>query len=120
MKNHVILFAAEFSPAIRAKTKRQTIRRDRKAAIFVGDCLELRQWEGVAYRSKQVEIDSVLCTKAAPIELTEEGAKIGDNVQNLLGLELLAREDGFTSWAAMQDWFRANYGLPFKGILIGW
>ena len=120
MKNHVIMFSGEFVDAIRAKTKRQTIRRDRKAAIYVGDCLELRQWEDVAYRSKQIGIDAVLCTKAAPIELTEQGAKVAGNTQNLLGLELLAREDGFTSWAAMQDWFRANYGLPFKGILIGW
>jgi uncharacterized protein YqfB (UPF0267 family) len=120
LKNHVILFAAEFAPVILAKTKRQTIRRDRKAAINVGDCLELRQWADQAYRSKQVGIDAVLCTKAAPIELTEEGAKVAGNVQNLLGLELLAREDGFASWSAMQDWFRANYGLPFQGVLIGW
>jgi hypothetical protein len=120
LKNHVIMFAAEFAPAILAKTKKQTIRRDRKAAIYVGDCLELRQWSDVAYRSKQVGIDAVLCTKAAPIELTEQGAKVAGNTQNLLGLELLAREDGFQSWAAMKDWFRSNYGLPFKGILIGW
>ena len=114
------MFAAEFAPAIRAKTKRQTIRRDRKAAIYVGDCLELRQWSEAAYRSKQVAIDAVMCAKAAPIELTEEGAKVAGNSQNLLGLELLAREDGFQSWAAMKDWFRNNYGLPFQGILIGW
>jgi hypothetical protein len=120
MRNHIIMFAAEFGPAILAKSKRQTIRRDRKAAIYVGDCLELRQWEDVAYRSKQISIDAVLCSKAAPIELTEQGAKVGDNVQNLLGLELLAREDGFASWAAMKNWFQAHYGLPFKGILIGW
>jgi hypothetical protein len=34
--------------------------------------------------------------------------------------EMIAKRDGFDSFADMADWFEKNHGLPFEGYIIRW
>jgi hypothetical protein len=117
----VLLFHPRFAEPIQSGRKCQTIRPERKRPIKPGDELSLRQWEGKAYRSKQVELLAVKCIAAFKIWITDRSvvALNGSQVHNLDGF---ARGDGFDSWAEMVAYLEApgGYGLPFEGVLIQW
>lgn len=67
----VLLFQPRFANLVAAGTKRQTIRPTRKIPIVRGDDLSLRQWQGLPYRSKQVELARGLCLgRALSLERT--------------------------------------------------
>jgi hypothetical protein len=34
--------------------------------------------------------------------------------------DAFARVDGFQDYPALLEWFQANHGLPFEGIVIHW
>jgi hypothetical protein len=47
---------------------------------------------------------------------------MGEKMMALTGepLEKFARADGFTGWPEMRDWFTAEHGLPFDGVVLYW
>jgi len=121
----VLMFKPRFVRLVRSGVKQQTIRPVRKRPIEAGDALALRYWSGLPYRSPQVTICYATCTAVWDIEIRGVDAGLSTCIVN--GDELtpfqrstLARDDGFDDWAGMWDWFKANHGLPFKGVVISW
>ena len=104
-RHHVLMFDRRFVADITDGTKRQTYRKPRARPIRPGDTISLRHWEGVAYRSIQIEIAEVVCTSVEFARLT--------------AVEITHRhavDDGFPDRDSMIDYF----DLPFRGYLIRW
>lgn len=89
--------------------------------------IELRRWQGAAYRSKQVLIRNVRFIGAFDVVLAADTASVvGD--KDLFGegwmsrSEALdfARRDGFPSYGAMVQYFVGHGGIPFLGTAIRW
>ena len=121
----VIMFQWQFADAVITGRKRSTIRPPRKRPVYTGDQLSLRRWEGKPYRSRQAVLRDVTCTRSAPILIDEPLGQ--DFVFEIDGWRLnqeqwskLARREGFRCTTELLDWFKANYGLPFEGVLIEW
>lgn len=124
---HVTLCQPRFVPAILAGDKLSTIRLERKRKIAVGDTLDLRQWTGKPYRSKQAKVRMVTVTRVCPVDivrgiLDEERVYccLRGEPLSVMHAEALARTDGFESFQEMVNWFNLVHGLPFAGVLIGW
>lgn len=121
-----IMFQHRFAEKVASGQKRQTIRpprKDGKPVCRVGQMLSLRQWEGVAYRSKQVKlIEDTPCVATGKVYLSTIGCVIIGDGMSLMGdeLEQFARADGFESHAEMFKYFEESHGLPFEGVLIQW
>ncbi len=128
----VLMFQPRFTDPIRSGQKCQTIRPPRKRPIKIGDDLSLRQWEGKAYRSPQVEIAAVRCSGVFEIEVRSNGITIGEaddfvnprppRITASAELNAFAQGDGFESWMEMRKYItqQSGYGLPFSGVLIQW
>jgi hypothetical protein len=121
----VLMFQKRFAPLVKSGAKRQTIRPKRKHPIKPGDHLSLREWEGVAYRSKQVELGEARCKSAVPITVTNHFAMVrlaGESYYwtGNKDADRFAQADGFDSLAEMIQWFDETHGLPFHGELIRW
>jgi hypothetical protein len=117
----VKMISAQFVAKVRAGTKRQTVRPARKYPHKVGDVLDLREWSGRPYRSKQLAIIMARCTDYFSIRIFEDGYRVdGITTHRPQDLLAMARADGFESWAEMADWFAARYGLPFDGYVTAW
>lgn len=120
----VIIFQPRFVKPLLDGTKRQTIRPYRRRPIRVGERLDLRRWEGTAYRSRQLPILVADCVGVFDVMIDRQAIRVGT-----LGavetrrdrLDEFARRDGFGSWQEMQEFFDgrcAGYQLPFFGSLI--
>lgn len=112
-------FKQIFVPKILDRTKQSTIRKPGR--IKVGDKLYL--YTGM--RTIQcTKIGTAVCSSISPITIQETTAKllIGDRWHTFAGNALthLFTNDGFTSYEAMRDFFKTQYGLPFNGELIEW
>ena len=110
-----INFQQQFTPAIRAGRKTQTIRKT--ARCETGDLLQLYSGQ----RTKNCEkIGTAWCAICEPITIYEDYAVVGYWRLPSGDAEHIAKIDGFDSFAAMRDWFRERYGLPFQGYRIMW
>ena len=119
----VIMFQKQFSPKVVTGKKRQTIRK--RARCRQGDELSLRRWADKPYRSKHVRLlDGVVCTGIERIEIDVRGVTLFGRRERLIegdpALSEFAREDGFTGWVEMRNWFLETHGLPFRGEVIKW
>lgn len=115
-------FQARFAPLVRDGLKKTTIR-GRAAKVGSTAYLFTGQRTRACVRLGQATITVVL-----PIEIGRNAC--GEPYASVDGgalahwvhrdLDALAKEDGFQTGAEMADWFAAQYGLPYKGYLIGW
>lgn len=126
-----INFKDEFVFVIDAGIKRRTIRQIRKTGNpEPGKPLQL--YTGMRTLSCE-KIREVTCTRVRPVEIdhmgvTLDGRKLyagdspayqgGPNDEEYDGD--FARADGFDTFTDMAEFFRKQYGLPFKGQLIEW
>lgn len=120
-------FKPQFAPLVEAGTKLQTVRRTPKRMPQPGWLIDCRTWTGLPYRSKQRQLLVGEITRVSRIEIASDHyiwerpefsglVRCEDDPRN----DDFAKADGFGSWAEMVDWFRAQHGLPFNGILIQW
>lgn len=126
----VKMFKPRFAPLVRDGTKRQTIRPKPKRALKPNEEISLRQWEGKPYRSKQVELRKSTLTSLESIAIHQDGISFGDGTMRRfwcgdkggrrLILEAFAKDDGFSGWTEMREWFQEEHGLPFEGTLYKW
>ncbi len=124
----VMLFMPRFARKVEALQKPHTIRPRRKRPVRVGDLLDLREWLGKPYRSKQRKLIERPCIKVTPIRISiarelafiRLGAPGGQTWLHDEPGQALARADGFEDVAEMVDWFKQTHGLPFAGVLIEW
>ena len=113
-------FQARFAKAVASGQKRQTIRAPRKGTGHAkpGDRLQL--YTGMGPKACR-KICEAICCESCAIRIEHDRVFVGpQEIDTSDGLDRLARSDGFASWAAMGDWFRTTYGLPFQGHLIRW
>lgn len=119
----VITFQPRFAPLVESGTKAQTIRKERKRPIKVGDMLSLREWTGKPYASVQRRLrPETPCIGVYPITITDHGVDC-QCYMDVLTCDYstaVARADGFDSFFFMWRWFYDTHGLPFTGILIRW
>ena len=117
----VIMFEPQFHDAIRAGTKRTTIRPRRKRKFKKAEALSLRGWSGRPYGSKQFVVAEATYFHDEPITVEETGITIDGKSVYPGDLERIAQDDGFKNWPEMLAWFRDTHGLPFSGgDLIHW
>lgn len=118
-------FHPRFVDAIRAGTKRQTIRAPRRHPIKVGDPLYL--FTGLR-QANCTRIGAAVCKSVEPvvIDFLSSGVAVGSGMASTFrspaDLNAFARRDGFADWQAFADFFaRAHRGAAvFTGDLIRW
>lgn len=112
-------FKSQFAEAVESGSKKQTIRAFRKdnRDPQYGDALQL--YTGM--RSKQCrKLRDAKVGRVTTVTIYENGAVYGDRGLAPRELENFARNDGFPSFGHMADFFEAEHGLPFTGMLIEW
>lgn len=113
-------FQACFALAVESGEKRQTIRAvGKRRHARRGDPLQLYTGQ----RTKACrKLRDAICHDVCPILIYADKVFTFNPQEIHLGenLEILARLDGFTSWAEMRDWFAQVHGLPFHGVMIRW
>lgn len=121
MSNFVRMFKPRFAALVEAGTKLQTVRPVPSRLPGPGDTISLRTWTGKPYRSKMRLLREARITAVVAIEISEDQIHY-DNFLCVArhNLDNFANADGFKGWIEMREWFRAEHGLPFKGILIQW
>ena len=110
-------FCNRFAPMVDAGTKRQTIRRERKRPIRIGDRLFL--YQGMRTKACR-KIGEAVCSGVQRIRVglvltILDGEGLSYNAE----LEL-AVADGFECVEDFRAWFERRYGLPFDGVVIHW
>lgn len=121
----VTMFQDRFAESVRNGTKLNTIRSKSASNPKVGEWRSLRRWTGKARRSKQevlreAEIVSVYSIQISPTGVFYYDLNPACTLLAKYELNHFARQDGFKDWADMVQWFEANHGLPFDGVLISW
>jgi hypothetical protein len=113
---------SRFVAPILARAKTTTIR----PTPWPIGLVELREWSGRPYHSRQVPVAVVYVKATQRFILDLTNVSIG--ALNHLGLpkvhrhddveylDTVARMDGFMDWFTMRDWFAAMYDLPFEGF----
>lgn len=117
-------FRPRFVDPIRAGTKRQTIRPERKRHARPGEGLQL--YTGMRTRQCKL-IGRAICEDVRAVtllfshEVAAEGV-IAPSLHVAGGLEAFAQRDGFASWADLKAFWRENHpGIDeFTGVLISW
>lgn len=113
-------FQGRFADAVESGEKRQTIRaRGKRRHAKPGDNLQL--YTGMRTKACRKLRDAV-CHDACSIRIERDKVFTFYPQEIFLDrhLEILAKNDGFASWAEMRDWFDATHGLPFLGVMIRW
>ena len=111
-------FQAQFASDVEAGVKRQTIRANRKRKhAQPGDKLQL--YTGMRTKSCRKLKDAVCC-ESCPVTIEEDKVWTFSPTELNTDLEGFAKQDGFSSWAMMRDWFAKIHGLPFEGTMIKW
>lgn len=120
-------FKPRFAPLVEAGKKTQTIRpvpKRKQDMPKVGQEISLRTWTGRPYASKQRVLRSGIITSVSRVRIGKKSVAIFFNGTRLSVLQEyldgFAVDDGFRNWAEMREWFAAEHGLPFAGILIQW
>ncbi len=126
-------YQPRFGLLVKQHRKPHSIRPFRKRPIKVGDpihhfvgmrtaaCMRIG-WD-MCTRVRRITItDCTVMIRDCPCERCETGADSGmeSHLFRVPPLDRFARADGFKDWAEMRDWFAAQYGLPFEGVLIQW
>jgi hypothetical protein len=120
-KRHVLMFKPQFAPLVKSGVKSRTIRPPRKRPIQAGDLLDLREWSGRPYASKQNKLREETCTSLAEIYIAHPGhVRVNDRVLSHEEMQLFAARDGFRDFEEMAEFFMKEHGLPFVGDLIEW
>ena len=117
-------FSKLFVAKVERGEKRQTIRKRRKHPIKVGDTLYLKEgWRTSACRS----IGEVVCTETFALLRRSRGnweRVLGKGWANdrfsHLGVEELARRDGFDLVECFEDWFDKHCGPDELLDVIRW
>ena len=112
-------FKKEFAADVKSGKKRQTIRRRRKRWTRKGETLYLYTGQ----RTKRCRLlREAICLDVKYIEIGIGGIFLVDKSMGIdsPNADRFARADGFSSSRELIDWFRAAYGLPFKGVVIYW
>jgi hypothetical protein len=124
---NVFTFKNRFEAPALAGTKIHTMRghrRDGRPRAVVGERISLRVWTGRPYASKQREFAQATVEQVAPVEIEKYRTRlwigIGGEPLPLQQWNSLARHDGFADIRELLDWFEAENGLPFKGVLVVW
>jgi hypothetical protein len=125
-------FKAQFADDVELGRKRRSIRAQRKDGRNpkLGDALQL--YTGMRQKGCRKLLDAK-CVRVRPVEIDYTGIKLdgrplyaGDAPSFTGGVDPesfdgdFARADGFDSFGDMVEFFRAEYGLPFNGLLIEW
>jgi hypothetical protein len=117
-------FKADFTAPILARTKRQTIRAERKRHARLREALQL--YTGMRTRSCRL-IGRATCTLVMPMRLDLDAGRIesletGRAWTTPEEIEHFARQDGFASWRALRAFWAAEHpGISvFSGVMIGW
>ena len=115
------MFKPQFAGLVECGEKLQTVRPVPKRMPKPGDKISLRTWTEKPYRSKQrVLMDSTI-TKVESVKFMRlHRVQFADGILSCEDEWAFAKADGFESPAAMFEWFEANHGLPFEGIVIHW
>jgi hypothetical protein len=114
-------FQPRFVPAVKSGAKTTTIRPRPKRMPKIGEKIRLERWTGKPYRSKVEIIGESVIVGVGEIYLRDTLEGIAPPLKceaEFLNAQAVA--DGFSDYADMQDWFRREHGLPFRGILIRW
>ncbi len=124
-RRFVRTFKPQFAPAVRAGTKRQTIRPWPKRVPLPGDIIDCRMWTGRPYNSPQEKLGDHEITEARGCTIYGDYVKVfyRDGFECLMDdskLNEFAAADGFPDWDTMRNWFSNEHGLPFPGVLIKW
>jgi len=129
-RRFVRLFKPRFAYLVENGKKLQTVRPWPKRIPQAGDLISLRTWTGRPYWSDQRILREGVVMAIARISIyrghywhsIECGGNLmaGLTVTDSGALDAFARADGFNHWADLVDWFRAEHGLPFTGIVIYW
>lgn len=110
-----INFHKQFAPDIRSGRKTQTIRQNPRCKT--GDTLQL--YAGQRTENREL-IGTAMCAICELITIYEDHIALGYWRLPSGDAEHIAKIDGFDSLAALCDWFRERYGLPFQGYRIMW
>ncbi len=129
----VRMFQPRFAQLVESGNKRQTIRPPPKRIPRRGDHLSLRMWIGKPYRSKQRVLLETKLEEIKVLGIFDEGIVMQPPSGCLLAIagariitlrdeqaDRFARDDGFADWNEMRDWFKAEHGLPFDGVVLYW
>lgn len=118
----VRMFKPQFAGLVKSGQKRQTIRPLPVCWPKVGSAESWRQWSGLPYRSKQIELVKVRLTTVLPISFNfypgEDVVSVDGQLLPLDQFHSLAVADGFKDWNEMAAWFIDHYGSAFSGLLI--
>lgn len=111
-----------FKDKILSGAKRQTIRKERKNPIKVGETLYL-WWE--MRTSQRQYMGKSTCKDKYPVKIFNDKIEIREkNILIVLDqkndLNYFAIADGFDSWNDLIEFFEKTHGLPFEGVLIKW
>ena len=112
-------FMKQFAEKVEMGRKTQTIRKYRKYAIKKGETLYL--YTGLRQRNS-CKIGEGICTEIQDVYISEFPAVIfiNDKIISQTEAEDLAKNDGFSDFAELYEWFEATHGMPFYGQLIKW
>lgn len=117
-------FKAQFAEPIRAGTKRQTLRNDRKRHAREGETLQL--YTGMRTRQCKL-VGTATCMSVAPIRLDLEDGRVeypetGHAITQIDHLDMFAQIDGFADWRAlMAFWAKEHPSAPlWTGVRIVW
>lgn len=119
VRTFVRLFKPRFARLVEDRQKFQTVRPWPKRVPCVGDRIDLREWSGKPYRSPQRKLYVGVITGISALEIDEMGMLFNDG-DRVWAADEFAKADGFKFYNELVDWFRAEHGLPFKGVLIEW
>jgi len=115
----LINFQKQFAKVVKNGKKRQTIRKQRKYPIKVGETLYLY----IGLRTKKArKLRTEKCKWIDMIKIYQDGIRLGKRwrLSHKRELDEFAQADGFENYTEMVKWFSETHGLPFEGILIKW
>lgn len=120
----LINFQERFANDIENGKKRQTIRKQRKYPIKLGETLYL--YTGLRTK-KARKLRTEICKNVEGIRIQWLGIVLYNDKKRIKKINVgsrtsnkFAEEDGFKDFYQMMAWFDDTHGLPFDGVLIKW
>lgn len=116
-------FKARFAEPIKARTKRQTIRAERKRHARIGETLQL--YTGMRTRSCKL-VGRAICLHVGGVRLDFTTRRVefdtGTAITTPDDTDAFARADGFANWREMEAFWRENHPdvKVFSGVIIRW
>lgn len=112
-------FKKQFAPAVKAGTKKQTIRAKRE------DCrnphVDDKLFFYVGQRTKGCrKLGEAICRTVHQITIDWAGVNVDGSWLSPADLNNLAQNDGFKNFYEMKVFFNKEHGLPFDGLLYKW